>query len=761
MKPLNIKISEDYDDEDCLFDEDEYFEEDDEEEEDGSESTRPQVQEKSGKDLLLSNLASLVYMGHIEALFHSLIMDRSERLTLDNIDMYEDHVKDMLKYFEDWKLAQLQRKAEGNRNWERTFIAPQTWKNLRICFSSFFHFSRYMLETVISPEDGITYIPMLLSNQSALEAKFSSQRRTGHDSNGSYSAGISVKSQRQANRTLTSKSAYCAEDTVGGEDNGGGAQVLGSTVMKAHYAKADEVLKQVKATRDDINKKKKNLETTLPETSTSRFGLPVDQKLNSRPECEALAANINGTSRLHFIDLLLKTDAIQGCIKLGLNREDMKKWIQDFVNCNDDEFDKACQGLLHKMYSFFEDCTFGSKKRYFEVLVREFCLSNGFKEFTHVDLPEPLRQNRLGALYIVDALCCLFESWVRDATSKVRSEKVEHLCSIDSAGMKDQMQRMVGFGLGKMLKKQEKATGIDDPLYILLKRMVYTEEEAIADKEYQEWYSQRLRLENKGFLHLIHPTFTGWASSLMVFCVNFYNKTNLSKNGSCVINACLEQLYKTESLLDKFKKSARTIYDVDIISDSSLETLHRKLAKCSAHAYSGFQIHEQFNQPKNKSNDTSNIAMRKLMQTTGSADGTSGKSSSKRKTEKRSVVQMLGVSQNKPSKKEGKRRTNTQLSDDEIKVIKEEYNNIYLTLTSTNTKMRERNYYRKSLSKKDCCVILWMKYKKFYNWKDRDQSRDDIHAIWKGLVEGKGNEENASLELVIVDTMNVQNVTAV
>ena len=120
-----------------------------------------------------NDLVLLVYMWVIESLFNNLFLNRHEKLTAGNIDIYEQLVKGLLKYMEDWKLAQLQRKKRGVPNWIKSFLAHKTYKNLRVAVSGFFHFARYMLNDVFMEEDGLVYVPMLCSNQLSLEGKFS------------------------------------------------------------------------------------------------------------------------------------------------------------------------------------------------------------------------------------------------------------------------------------------------------------------------------------------------------------------------------------------------------------------------------------------------------------------------------------------------------------------------------------------------------------------------------------------------------------
>ena len=213
---------------------------------------------------LLSDLAALVFMGHVEALFHNFILNKNEKLTTGNIDIYEKHAKDLMAYFGVWKLSQLKEKAQKNPDWPKTMMAHQTYKNLRQCLSAFFYFSRYMLNEVFPGEDGLTYIPMLCANQSSLEGKFSCQRRTGHDSGCTYSKGITDKTGKRSINDLGG-SGYDANDclTVSRDIN---VKAFGSSLFKKHFVNAENKLSELKQQRKENNKQQSK---DLP----SHFGL--------------------------------------------------------------------------------------------------------------------------------------------------------------------------------------------------------------------------------------------------------------------------------------------------------------------------------------------------------------------------------------------------------------------------------------------------------------------------------------------------------
>ena len=118
-----------------------------------------------------------------------------------------------------------------------------------------------------------------------------------------------------------------------------------------------------------------------------------------------------------------------------------------------------------------------------------------------------------------------------------------------------------------------------------------------------------------GKLHLIDLAFIRWASTLMVFTVNFFSKSNLIKYRRNTITVGMEHLHKNESIYNAFKEA---ISNNDMLSmlnldDTALENLHRYLTAYTFHAYSGFRW--------DAANYKSNIAFRQLIQTTGSADG--------------------------------------------------------------------------------------------------------------------------------------------
>lgn len=72
-----------------------------------------------------------------------------------------------------------------------------------------------MVKEVFEDGEGLTYVPMLCSNQSSLEGRFSSLRRRGHDKATTFGGGCYQTSNRQSISAQQSKSAsYDHDDSV-------------------------------------------------------------------------------------------------------------------------------------------------------------------------------------------------------------------------------------------------------------------------------------------------------------------------------------------------------------------------------------------------------------------------------------------------------------------------------------------------------------------------------------------------------------------
>ena len=155
--------------------------------------------------LLFSKLALLEYQTVMHDLFHEVLMNKNMHFCQENIDGFMSHLKQKMTFFGKWKEAQLKRKEAKEDNWAETFLAPQTWTNLRCTVCGFFQYAQSMLKNF--PSDA-KYIPMLASNTSSLEATFSLIKSMGGQNAQTYATRVSCKLTQVASRALEKSRSY-------------------------------------------------------------------------------------------------------------------------------------------------------------------------------------------------------------------------------------------------------------------------------------------------------------------------------------------------------------------------------------------------------------------------------------------------------------------------------------------------------------------------------------------------------------------------
>ena len=725
---------------------------------------------------LLSDLESLVFMSHVEALFNDFLLNKREKLTAGNIDTYEKHAKNLLKYFGDWKVAQLKRKAVKQPDWEKSFLAHQTYTNLRVCIGGFFHFSRYMLNEVFPKEDGLFYIPMLSANQSMLEGKFSCQRLTGHDKGSTYSKGITNKTSKKVFGALGAQNAASYDITdcaaVAMDIN---LKEVGSVRFKKHLQSADEQLKDLR--QKSMNNSKHRIENSLSlfgdfEREEDDSGVDKCEQSKVLLDCKYedskdMALELSSRQLdANFVDAIVKSAAFEECVKLCHKRKDMKTWLDCLVACNDVGFDATCQKISVSLFKFWEDATFGNGNS-FEKAILNFCLSDNFENLYKSEFPEALRNNRLGALYIVDALHCMFEDWVYKAltaTHGSRSHNQKKVLSVNSPGMVAQMQRMVGGGIPKAIRRFCPRNEPNVPIFKLLKCLSIKHKDAVKDEEYKgTWYPDALRNENMGNLHLINPLFVDWSSKVMVDSVNFFDKENMRQHRRCEISVGMEMI-RNSTLFDTFKQVIINNENLRVlnIQENVLVDIHRYLVTHAFHAYSGYIFDKKYNKKKASSGDMTNVALRLLIQTTGSANGSTSTSSNdtkqkKRKIRKVSTASLLtGKKRNAPAPTQQAKRRNTS-STSTINAVPamstnttamkgttrkkrrtsdQDFQNDYdLCIREALAKLIRQNVPVSKLDRRECCAILW----KVSNIFKRDVNTfkiADARAMLQSVIDG-------------------------
>ena len=219
---------------------------------------------------------------------------------------------------------------------------------MRHALCGFIHFSKYMIE-----QRGVKYVPMLLSNSSSLESRFSRQRRTNHDSATKYSTGVSNMTTRSA-RAQTTGRCYLAEDCA--EENGTGRSSElpnGFSLAKSQRLATEAALQRITASRKSINEQRQRPD------STSLFATKEPPTKHS--EMKELAQKFNYQIDKSVIDAIIGTKRFQQFHDLCHDDKGTKEWISKFITSSHDALEPLFHSTTSNLLSYFEDEVYGTK----------------------------------------------------------------------------------------------------------------------------------------------------------------------------------------------------------------------------------------------------------------------------------------------------------------------------------------------------------------------------------------------------------------
>ena len=140
--------------------------------------------------------------------------------------------------------------------------------------------------------------------------------------------------------------------------------------------------------------------------SPLRFG---QNTVNKSQLCQLIAKEMS-SHRLEsksFLDALMGSTPFVGWFCLSDCDESSIQWFCSFATANKSEMNVVCQGGMRKLFSLLED-SFHGLNTGFEIALLNYLHSKDFKTFYETTLPEALRDNRVGASYLVDALRASF-----------------------------------------------------------------------------------------------------------------------------------------------------------------------------------------------------------------------------------------------------------------------------------------------------------------------------------------------------------------
>ena len=335
--------------------------------------------------------------------------------------------------------------------------------------------------------------------------------------------------------------------------------------------KSDTGSRKFTAHRRNINKKLDDWMADAAKLPTgreppSRFGNagPVYKSELLKPLGEAMSTPSLGTSS--YLQLLMENDSWKGWFRLSTMNEPRMKWFNDTLTADQSEFDSCCQQVMRELFTMFEsDCH--SIVTSFEKAYFDYIRGGEFQNFYETKLPECLRANRECALYLVDSLKEIFETWFGEEVAELISrrqnngtdvgiESTSQVIDINSEAFILQLQNTVG-GIFSKLHKNKKF--VSSEAKQLIEKMRLRTFDTDVDPEYKNKYMPPLlQHTNRGGLSLIREPFIGFTSELMKTCMELAaERKGYNKQRGWIRNA-LTTVRNSSDLLTMFQETVRT-----------------------------------------------------------------------------------------------------------------------------------------------------------------------------------------------------------
>jgi hypothetical protein len=241
-----------------------------------------------------------------------------------------------------------------------------------------------------------------------------------------------------------------------------------------------------------------------------------------------------------------------------------------------------------------------------EIAIYKFSMSRAFPAILDF-LPDTLKRNRIGAVFLLDSVVSLQEAWIKQflvsrlhppPASDGKNKTVLEISEV---------QRYVGWAIQDCLTKWRKKTDTgrhngesvetSSEIVVLLEQMRLFHREAMLDEEYiKEYYLDSEQILNQGGLTLVARAMFPWALHLMQEIRKHYGRESLQEYGDASIKRAIALVKKNDSVAQHFHGGLRQLpgyADKDIAADL-LSELHDRLLMKVFHA----RINESLKQYK-------------------------------------------------------------------------------------------------------------------------------------------------------------------
>jgi len=536
-------------------------------------------------------LACLEYCVHIGSIYNATFQKKRMKLTLANIDEVEAEMRHNLKYFDGWRMEQLEshRNSPKKSDWTKEFMAITTWDNLQLGIRGFFEYARIVLN--MDSDYAPFYVPIIHANQSTLEAFFSKVRAMEKDTASKYEASVGMMDWSKTAMFLKNNKMYRKSDVGESID----ADDMELTRMENMLGRTDDV--RASWLRELLDSRK--ADTSL-ESEPIRAFLEFQQisAANQQNPCRLWTTGGSQAVRLvnrilmattvlkPFCDLSLEDKNFLEYAKLSMNtpRQD---WFEALVGLNQSGkmmFDHVCQQILSSIHGCMAKCFTrkaprGSVDISFYMQLKRFQSSHDFSQTIKNCMPQRMCEDRPSScILLTEFLVPMYLTWFREAIATIGASRYlvtvfdEEDTEAEYSNLtedpvkqpeiqernrneetKKSVTRFLGWAVQNLQQQWSVRAGksissdvtneVDaDSVVKLLEEMSYTHVQALLDDDYmRQCYSTTDSIMNRGHLTLISPQYYQFGESLLTELRKF-DSSFIRKHGNNSVGMRFEDL---------------------------------------------------------------------------------------------------------------------------------------------------------------------------------------------------------------------------
>jgi hypothetical protein len=539
-------------------------------------------------------MQTLEYAIHVHVLFIDGLMNKTKNITLANIDEQEKVMKESLEYFQEWYEEQEMFKNGSNEAdsrgtqsvnassvsttrspsnasseskidlddeehsssqksrkkkeapWKRHFLADQTYLNIRIGVVGFFSYAR----AVLNLPNGPKYIPVLHSNQSSLEALFSWIRFMGRDTVSRFGAGVAARNAINTvnyQHVLHNNKMYDRDEVGLEKEDLLTEQQVGGNLKRRRDVHLGWLLNRPPETPESTEEPNETIFPPSKVRTDTVFGAFVLDILEGR-----------SLGYKHFSSFLLSDTVFKEFAQMTVDTKS-EDWsgtlCRGMTEENEDQFDNCCHYVLNDLWDCLDRSVAAGKSSvnssyHFHVL--SYMQGPTFQKIIE-SMPQGMKE-RHGSCFVCLTLSrLLLQSWIPEALEEIRNnlssppeEAAPASGLVDRTVRSKEVNRFFGWAIHSMVKRYKKkliggkdgTRSVDEDtvraqLYFLQRELRVFEHEILNNPTYlKEFYYPADRINNNGFLTLVHPKYISLGLDVMNLIADELNGKTIDERGN-------------------------------------------------------------------------------------------------------------------------------------------------------------------------------------------------------------------------------------